>query len=216
MNGPSYKAAARRAHNQVQQQAFDDIVASFEQPIPEDVLQCLELVVNKAQIHPGEAVLDIGTGIGVLIPFILKHHPSRVVACDLSGEMLKRVRARFGDRVTTLQADVVDIPLEQGPVGVVFCNAVFGNVYDQRETLEAIGRLLAPGGRLAISHPMGSAFVRRLKESSPRLQLKELPDEDSLRRLLEGTGLALAYFSDGLDLYLAICVKAGQDIPHEP
>ena len=201
------RPATRRAHNYAQQRAFDEVANVFEQPPPEDVLQRLEMVVDTANIQPGEAVLDVGTGTGVLIPFILKHQPSRVLACDLSGEMLQRASRRFGDSVVTLQADVVDIPLDQGPFGVVFFNAAFGNVYDQRETVEAIAGLLSPGGRLIISHPLGSAFVRRLREDSPQYHLKDLPDETQLMQLLDGTGLVLARFTDETDLYLAICEK---------
>lgn len=201
------RIAARHAHNYAQQRAFDDVAAIFEQSPPEDGLQRLETVVNRAEIQPYEAILDIGTGTGVLIPFILKHHPSRVLACDLSGEMLKRARRRFGDHVVTLQTDVVDISLDHGPFGVVFCNAVFGNVHDQRETLETISSLLGPMGRLVISHPMGSGFVRRLKEGSPQYHLKELPNEKQLQELLAGTRLVLSQFTDGPNLYLAICIK---------
>ena len=91
----------------------------------------------------------------------------------------------------------------------VFCNAMFGNVYDQRQTIEAIDALLAPGGRLVISHPLGSDFVKRLKAGSPQYHLKELPDEASLKRLVDGTGLAVTRFVDEPDLYLAVCTKAG-------
>jgi ubiquinone/menaquinone biosynthesis C-methylase UbiE len=201
------RSAARHAHNYFQQQAFDQVASMFEQPPPEDVLHRLEMVVSSADIQPSEAVLDVGTGTGVLIPFILNYHTSRVLACDLSGEMLQRASRRFGDQVDTLQADVVDIPQNQGPFGVVFFNAAFGNVYDQRQTVEAIAGLLDTGGRLVISHPMGSAFVRRLKEGSPQYNLKELPNETQLRQLLDGTGLALAHFTDDPDLYLAVCEK---------
>ena len=138
----------------------------------------------------------MGTGVGVLLPFILKHRPARVAACDLSGEMIKVAGQRFGDSVTLLQMDVMDIPPEQGPFGAVFCNAMFGNVYDQRQTIEAIGALLAPGGRLVISHPLGSDFVKRLKAGSPQYHLKELPDEAALNRLVDGTGLAVTHFVD--------------------
>ncbi len=200
---------ARRAHNLNQQRAFDEVAEGFAQPIPEDILQRLEAVVDRAHIRPDEPVLDVGTGVGVLLPFILKHRPARVVACDLSGEMIKVAGQRFGDSVTLLQTDVVDIPPEQGPFGAVFCNAMFGNVYDQRQTIEAIDGLLAPGGRLVISHPLGSDFVKRLKAGSPQYHLKELPDEASLKRLVDGTGLAVTRFVDETDLYLAVCTKAG-------
>ncbi len=199
--------AARRAHNLLQQSAFDEVAGGFGQPVPEDILERLNAVVERAQIRPDESVLDVGTGAGVLLPFILERQPARVVACDLSGEMVKLARQRFGESVTVLQSDVVDIPGEVGPFGAVFCNAMFGNVYDQRQTIEVIERLLDPGGRLVISHPLGSDFVRRLKAGSPQYHLKELPDRSFLNQLVEGAGLAVTHFVDETDLYLAICTK---------
>jgi 2-polyprenyl-3-methyl-5-hydroxy-6-metoxy-1,4-benzoquinol methylase len=199
--------AARRAHNLLQQSAFDEVAGGFGQPVPEDILERLNAVVERAQIRPDESVLDVGTGAGVLLPFILERQPARVVACDLSGEMVKLARQRFGESVTVLQSDVVDIPSEVGPFGAVFCNAMFGNVYDQRQTIEVIERLLDPGGRLVISHPLGSDFVRRLKAGSPQYHLKELPDRSFLNQLVEGAGLAVTHFVDETDLYLAICTK---------
>ena len=164
--------------------------------------------METASIAPGEAALDVGTGAGVLIPFILQRRPSRVVGCDLSGEMLKLAGQRYGDSATFLRSDVVDLPGELGPFNVVFCNAMFGNVFDQRQTIEVIDSLLAPGGRLVISHPMGRDFVRRLKAGSPQFHLKELPDEAALERLVSGTGLVVAQYVDEPDLYVAICSKA--------
>ena len=198
---------ARRAHNLLQQSAFDEVAGGFGQPVPEDILERLKAVVERAQIRPDESVLDVGTGAGVLLPFILQRQPARVVACDLSGEMVKLARQRFGESVTVLQSDVVDIPAEVGPFGAVFCNAMFGNVYDQRQTIEVVERLLGPGGRLVISHPLGSDFVRRLKAGSPQYHLKELPDRSFLNQMLEGVGLAVTHFVDETDLYLAICTK---------
>ena len=198
----------RSNHNLLQQQAFDEVAEGFGQPIPEDVLQRLQSVVDMAGIAPGESALDVGTGAGVLIPFILQRRPSRIAACDLSGEMLQLASGRYGDNVTFLQSDVVDIPVELGPFNVVFCNAMFGNVFDQRQTVEAIEKLLEAGGRLVISHPMGRDFVRRLKAGSPQYHLKELPDEPALVRLVSGTGLSVARYVDEPELYVAICAKA--------
>lgn len=201
------RTSARRAHNLNQQQAFDAVAKYFDQPVPDEILQRLDRVVEAASIEPGEVVLDVGVGAGVLMSLILKRLPGRVLACDLSPEMLSRTKARFGERVTTVHSDVVDLPGDWGPVDVVFCNAMFGNVYDQTETVVAVSALLGPDGRLVISHPMGSGFVRRLKENSPQYQLKELPSDKALSAMLVGTDLALTGFTDSPDLYLAVCQK---------
>ena len=206
-NPMNESTGSRSDHNLLQQQAFDEVAEGFGQPIPEDVLQRLQSVVEMAGIAPGESVLDVGTGAGVLIPFILQRRPSRVAACDLSGEMLQLASGRYGDKVTFLQSDVVDVPAELGPFNAVFCNAMFGNVFDQRQTVEAIENLLAVSGRLVISHPMGRDFVRRLKAGSPQYNLKELPDEPALVRLVNGTGLSVTRYVDEPDLYVAICAK---------
>ena len=199
--------SAREAHNRSQQQAFDRLAHAFARPVPEAILKRLESIVESMDVRPGEAVLDVGTGAGVLIPFILKRNPLRVVVCDLSSEMLREAEATFDGSISTLQADVVDLPQDAGPFDVVFCNAMFGNVHDRGETLAAIARLLATGGRLAISHPMGSSFVKRLRASNPSYHLTELPGEEPLRQLLASAGLALTRFQDGPDLYLAIGMK---------
>ena len=202
------RSTSRHAHNEAQQQAFDRVAPLFEQAPAQEILKRLEVVVDSARIQPNESILDVGTGTGVLLPFILEHLPSRVLACDLSKEMLKRAGDQFGNRVGTLQADVVDIPVSDSPFDVIFCNAAFGNVYDQKETLAAMDTLLAPTGRLVISHPMGSAFVKRLQKESPQYHLKDLPNKAQLKQLLRGTRLRMVHFIDEPDFYMALSVKS--------
>ena len=66
---------------------------------------------------PGGTLLDVGTGTGVLIPDLLAHQPEVVWACDVSSEMLKQVRAKFGDdpRVWPIQADAMRLDLASHP-----------------------------------------------------------------------------------------------------
>ena len=52
----------------------------------------LRLIVAAAELHPGDVVVDVGTGAGVLIPLLQSYRPSLVLACDLAEQMLARVR----------------------------------------------------------------------------------------------------------------------------
>ncbi len=198
----------RTAHNRRQEEGFDQVADTFDRLLPSDMTERLEGIVSSAQIKAGDAVLDVGTGTGALIAPILKAMPSEVVACDLSRKMLAQAKAKYGRSVKYVQQDVIDLPGKEGPFDVVFCNAVFGNIYDQRQALKAIHSLLAEGGRLVISHPMGKDFVRRLKEVRPEYNIKELPDESEITPLLESQGLSLIEFVDEPELYLAIAKKA--------
>lgn len=155
-------------------------------------------------------MLDVGTGTGALLPHILSYQPRRVVACDLSARMLDYAQQHYGQQVDFYQLDVVDLPPELGPFSVVFCNAVFANLLDQRATLRALHRLMTPGGRLVISHPMGRCFVDDLHLRDPKLVPHELPRGRQLRQLLTQTGFQLALARDEPLLYLVIA-KRGPD-----
>jgi len=200
--------SGRKEHDRRQAEVFDRVVDTFEEPIPEDIVARLETIVASAGIKEGDVVLDVGTGTGVLIPLILKFKPSRVVGCDLSAEMLARARAKFGEKVSFVERDIVDLSREEGPFNVVFCNAVFGNFYDQREAVAAISSLLVAGGRLVVSHPMGKGFVKGLSRRSMAFRIKELPHRVRLESLLEPHGLRLVAFTDEPSLYITIAGKS--------
>ena len=204
---PPHSGRGREDHNRLQEERFDQVAYVFEQPIPDDVLERMEAIVSAAGIEEGDSVLDVGTGTGALIPLILARNPRSVEACDLSGEMLRRARNRYGDQVTCHLRDMMDMAGEVDPVDVVIINACFGNMYDQGAAIGAAATMLVPGGRLVISHPMGRDFSRRLHEGDAQLVPHLLPDEARTRALLQDTGLEFVRFTDEPLLYLAVARK---------
>lgn len=199
---------ARMRHNRLEALAFNRVADDFLKPIPEDIVARTALIAASARIRRGHVVLDVGTGTGVLLPYILRARPAKVVACDLSEEMLKRARQRFGNDVLFVQADVVDLSPALGPFDRVLCNAVFGNLYDQQQALAAICRLLKPRGWLVISHPMGRDFVHGLMQQRPGMVLHDLPDEQQLAAMCAAAGFRVVSFVDEPSLYIAIAQRA--------
>ena len=210
-----YYAFPRVRHNRRQEAAFDQVADEFLKPIPADIVARTAVIAASAAIRPGHAVLDVGTGTGVLLPAVLRAQPARVVACDLSARMLERARERFEPAVIFVKADVVDLAPALGPFDRVFCNAVFGNFYDQTQALRAIRGLLKPRGRLVISHPMGRDFVRWLMQHNPEMVRHELPDESRLRQMCAAAGLRVLRFVDEPDLYIATAQRtAAAPLPY--
>jgi ubiquinone/menaquinone biosynthesis C-methylase UbiE len=198
---------SREIFNRRQGEIFDKVAQSFDRLKPPDVEEKLEDIVKSAQIKAGDVILDVGSGTGALLAPILKAMPSKVVACDLSREMLAQAKEKYGSSVKYVQRDVIDLPGKEGPFDVVFCNAMFGNIYDQQLALQAIHTLLKEGGRLIISHPMGKDFVRRLKELRPETIKELLPGESEIGPLVEPEGFKVIQFVDEPEFYLAIAEK---------
>jgi riboflavin kinase len=193
----------RQQHNRYQQRVFDESVECFRQAIPADVEKRTEQIVAAAKLRAGDRVLDVGTGIGVLIPHIRRFGVRHIVGCDLSATMLSEAQKRYPD-VRVWCGDVVDIPREMGSFDAVFFNAVFGNMWNQRHALQSTSARLRPGGRIIISHPMGASFAEGLRANDPKMIPHSLPSETSIAELIRGLPLRVQYFSDQELLYLCI------------
>jgi len=153
----------------------------------------------------------VGTGTGILITFILKYGPSEIHACDLSENMLQRVKEKFPQVIVHL-CDIRDLSLADDSLDVVFINACFSNIMDKSKSLDNIYRLLRQRGRLVISHPLGRNFIVELKKHAP-FHLDMLPHEEGARGLLERHGFEVIRFRDEPAFYLVVAKTTKPDEP---
>jgi arsenite methyltransferase len=110
-----------------------------------------------ADLHPGEVVLDLGSGGGadVLISARRVAPGGLAIGLDMTAEMLdlaRRNAARAGvENVQFLQGYLEDIPLPDDSIDVVISNCVLNLAADKNVVLAEAARVLRPGGRLAFS-----------------------------------------------------------------
>ncbi len=183
----------------------------------------IDRIVETCNLEPGKRVLDVGTGIGTMIGFLCK--PGRanqedVVGVDLCEEMLEAAEEQFPD-ATFVLGDIMGLELADlrdeddddpaSPVApkfdaVVF-NAVFGSLADQRAALEKAGSLCRNGGRVVVSHPLGSAFVASLVQEDDYFTPHPLPTLESLSQMLQFLPLKVhGQVIDEEEFYLAVLV----------
>ncbi len=191
-----------RRINDLQRELFDKIYQIFEPPLPEGVPERLERIVASAGIPAGASVLDVGSGTGIMVPLIRACRPARIFACDLSDAMLERLRENHPD-VETLLGDVRNLELPTGSLDAVLVNACYPNIADKATALSNIRRMTKPGGRLAISHPLGRAFVGVLRKNSP-FPLDDFPERAGAEALLRAFGFGLTSFVDEPELYILV------------
>jgi arsenite methyltransferase len=110
-----------------------------------------------ADLHPGETVLDLGSGAGadVLIAARRVAPGGRVIGLDMTEEMLELARRNAPEagviNVEFLHGYLEDIPLPDATVDVVISNCVINLAADKLTVLREAARVLRPGGRITIS-----------------------------------------------------------------
>lgn len=130
------------------------------QVLPDSVVSSYCGVGNPFSIGPikkGEAVLDIGCGVGVdtLIASMMVGPTGKAVGIDLTAEMLERAKTNLKltdlENVTFKKASGENLPFEDNSFDVVISNGVINLIPDKTATLKEVMRVLKPGGRLMIA-----------------------------------------------------------------
>jgi demethylmenaquinone methyltransferase / 2-methoxy-6-polyprenyl-1,4-benzoquinol methylase len=110
---------------------------------------------DRAQVSPGDAVLDVCCGTGDLA-FELARRVApggHVVGCDFSEQMLDLAREKAAEREAPVRfewADALELPYDDGRFDAVTVGFGVRNFADRDRGLREMARVLRPGGRLAI------------------------------------------------------------------
>lgn len=163
-------------------------------------------------VRPGDRVVDLGTGCGVIPLILLLETPiGRVVGLEIQRELASQAARnallnRLGDRMDVLIGDILHPPLAKACADVVICNPPYRKRLSGRinpdprraiarheilasmeDILLAAQRLLRKKGRFAFVYPsarLAEVFgrLRRFDLEPKRLQIN-YPDLESGARL---------------------------------
>jgi AhpD family alkylhydroperoxidase len=114
-----------------------------------------------AFLQPGEVVLDLGSGGGFDV-FIVGQKvgaTGRVIGVDMTADMIGKARRNIAaykertglDNVEFRLGEIEHLPVADASVDVVISNCVLNLSPDKPQVWREIGRVLKPGGRVAVS-----------------------------------------------------------------
>ncbi len=124
-------------------------------------------ILDLMDIRPGVDIADLGTGTGVLIPYLLERVGSEgsVTAIDGSQGMLDIAKTKYAEpsvNLTFLLADFEErMPAEQYDKIILYC--VYPHLQYPIDTLKTLRDYhLNTGGRIYIAFPNDESFVNHI------------------------------------------------------
>jgi len=113
-------------------------------------------LVAAIDARPGQRVLDVATGTGLVAFALARQRGCEVVGLDQSEEMLARARARLAaepslaGRVQFVHGEAERLPFADAAFDALTFTYLLRYVDDRDATLRELARVVKPGGRIAM------------------------------------------------------------------
>jgi ubiquinone/menaquinone biosynthesis C-methylase UbiE len=192
---------------------FNELAPRWDQlPGPSDEFHKVEEFVVRASQASAMQILDVGSGTGILLPYLLRACPQAtcVVELDFAEEMLRENARKVRDQhVARLCADAQALPFPDGCFDLVLCFAVLPHLVDLEAALKELSRVLCPSGGFAVGHLMGSAELNALHHSlGEPIAHDTLPPAESLAQKLCQLGATVLAAEERPGWYFVQAMKA--------
>ena len=169
-------------------------------------------LVERFEIREGDAIVDVGTGTGILLPLLGKAvgPGGTLVAIDFSFKMLTAAASHgFDVQPVFLNAGVAAIPFKQGSFDKVTCFSAFPHFPDKAKALSEMVRVLKKGGALFIAHLHSIEEINQLHHAVGGPVMRDrLPDREAMGRLMRDAGLSKIEIENEPGRFLALGTKS--------
>ena len=191
---------------------FNQLASRWDRMASAETKARLPKLIEELVIKPGDAILDVGGGTGILLPMLYEAagDKGKVVSLDIAEEMLKQARNNgYPSNIHYIHADAAAIPLASETFDLVICYSSFPHFPNKPRALAEMARVLRNGGRLAICHTDSRHAINELHKSIGHvIEHDTIPNAATMRKLLAKSGLKHIEVRDGAHRYLATATKS--------
>lgn len=169
----------------------------------------INFLLSRVHIQEGDKVLDIGTGTGVLIPFIREFNKmGEINALDVSEGMLHKAKEKYNN-LPNVKFTLLDVEEEkvEGKYNKIILYSMFPHLKRREDTIrKLVTENLCDSGKLIIAHSSSREFLNNMhSKKDERVKKDRLIEVNKQKKLFEEIGLNVyEAFEDDNIYYLII------------
>ena len=174
---------------------------------PSKILYFFELL----NLGKEDKVLDVGTGTGILIPYIMKEigNNGKLDAIDISSKMIEIASKRYDyPNISFIEGDAEIFDFGKRKYDDIICYSVFPHFECSDKTLRHFFDILEDGGKIGIFHSSSKESINNIHRNNGfHFEKNMLPPARDLKITVEKAGFSVEHLIDNSEMYLIIGVK---------
>jgi len=173
--------------------AFFDSFADTWDSYRNTNVKILERLLELANIPAGATVLDVGSGTGVLLPYLhaAVGAEGKITAVDFSEKMLAKAQEKFANlgNVDFIVGDVLEMNLPAESIDVIICLNFFPHLHTRKEEfISKMKSFLKDEGSLIIMHDISREKVNSIHRDSAVVTEHRLPEAKVVAEMFQACG----------------------------
>ena len=179
---------------------FNQLAPTWDQTRERDEDK-IRFLVDKIRLNSNDKILDLGSGTGVLLPF-LTISAAQVTALDFSEGMLEEARKKYRSlpNVDYVVADIFVFATEVRFTKIVGLN-FYPHIKDKQNFAAKIKSLLKTGGTFTIMHDISRVAVNAIHSGSEVVREDKLKAVTVEQQVFVEAGFEILQAEDEEDYY---------------
>ncbi len=191
--------------NQSEIDFFDALAPSWDENEIRSTPERIKHILSELPISNGMYVLDLGTGTGVLLPYLsdIVGPEGHITAIDLSEGMLAIARKKYG-HLSNVEFLKLDFEEEQipGKYDIAMLYSVYPHLHAPADTIEWLFKMnMKPDGVVVIAFPSDENFINNIHHER-KAEHDHLPPAHVLAEMISKWGYITEVVAESRDEYI--------------
>ena len=184
---------------------FDTLAPTWDENEIRSTPDRIKSILGKLRISKGMDILDLGTGTGVLVPYLseMVGYEGHVTAIDLSDGMLSLARQKYG-HLKNVEFMKIDFEEEQipGKYDLALLYSVYPHLHAPADTMEWLFKMnMKQDGRIVIAFPSDEEFINNIHHEK-KAEHDHLPPAHTLAEMIRNWGFKAEVLAATPDEYI--------------
>lgn len=189
---------------------FDSLSHKWDDICTHDINK-IKKIIELSGIIKDDFILDIGTGTGILIPYIhsIIGDSGKITAVDISSDMLKIAKEKYNyTNIDYIEGDIHNISLKLDYYDCIFCYSVFPHFHDKQRAVLNMSSFLKKNGKIVICHSQSRKDINKLHKNASKIVKNDiLPEMNEIKQYLLNSKIKPCLQIDNEDMFVIISEK---------